>query len=548
MKYYLKMAILVAAAALGWAVDVQADAVVATVPVGLSPNAIAVDSVTNKIYVGNSGDSSVTIIDGISDSTSTVKMPFSPQGIVVNPATNKIYVGGENDSLIVLDGLTKRTVIINMGMHYTPQMIVNQVTDKIYVSGDPILIINGATDSVKELKAQPDSLGTAIVAAENSATNIIYLIWSSWEPAFGEIDGETDSITWLITTGLGNEAVNPLTGTFFGDWGMQGVIVCLEEIKAVTDTGGPIFTAMWGISAVAVNPAADKIYVSTGTGMNPNNYPGLNVIDGMTTNDIPIGPSTWGFSLMTFNQITDKMYGLNGADTVAIVDSAITSMSFLKVGTNPVSIGINALTNKIYVVNNGSNTVSVINGNILFAPTLSAPTNGASNRPSSLTLSWGTVSGAATYTLQVSSASDFSSKAFSATAWTSDSVVASGLSAGIQYYWRASATNAYGTSAWSSIWSFSVASTSAMPSKSKINAPRFSLNNGIISYALNQECSVDIRIYDILGKKVFELNRVQGSGSYELLLKDRNFPSGVYFLQFKAGAMQKKMKIILPGG
>ena len=212
------------------------------------------------------------------------------------------------------------------------------------------------------------------------------------------------------------------------------------------------------------------------------------------------------------------------------------------------AIGINSLKNYIYVVNNGSNSVSVINGNIPFTPALSSPANGATNQRTSVTLGWGTVSGGGTYIVQVSSASNFSSMAFSAAGLTSGSVVASGLADSMQYFWRAGAANSYGTSAWSAVWSFTVTGTAVLSSKNRLWATRIELKNGIISYSLNQKCPVDIRIYDIIGKKIFELNRVQGSGSYELALKNYNLSSGVYLLQFKAGAMQKKMKIVLPGG
>jgi len=42
----------------------SADAVIATVPVGNTPIAVAVNPVTNKVYVANADSSSVTIIDG----------------------------------------------------------------------------------------------------------------------------------------------------------------------------------------------------------------------------------------------------------------------------------------------------------------------------------------------------------------------------------------------------------------------------------------------------------------------------------------------------
>ncbi len=221
-----------AATALTLAIDAHADAIVSTVPTGLSPVAITVDSVTNKIYVANSGDSSITIIDGATDSTSSDKLPFSPQGLAVNPVTNKIYVGGNNDSLAVLDGLTGKTAIIDMGMQYAPQMIVNPVTDKIYVSGNPVLILNGANNSVSELKGQPDSLGVLTVAAIYPAANSIYLLGNAAAPAIAIINGSADSIAWLVATNFVYEAVNPLTGTFLWELGSQwrsGLFKCNQS-------------------------------------------------------------------------------------------------------------------------------------------------------------------------------------------------------------------------------------------------------------------------------------------------------------------------------
>src|SRR5438552_13864843 len=50
----------------------QAQSVTATVTVGVSPFAIAVNPVSNKIYVAGSGSNNVTVINGADNSTTTV--------------------------------------------------------------------------------------------------------------------------------------------------------------------------------------------------------------------------------------------------------------------------------------------------------------------------------------------------------------------------------------------------------------------------------------------------------------------------------------------
>jgi DNA-binding beta-propeller fold protein YncE len=56
---------------------------------------------------------------------------------------------------------------------------------------------------------------------------------------------------------------------------------------------------------------------------------------------------------------------VNSAATVSVIDGAGSPQSVVAtaaVGTNPLSIGVNAATNLIYVVNSGSNNVTVIDG------------------------------------------------------------------------------------------------------------------------------------------------------------------------------------------
>ena len=93
------------------------------------------------------------------------------------------------------------------------------------------------------------------------------------------------------------------------------------------------------------------------------------------------------------------------------------------------------------------------------APVLSLPASGATGASTTPTLQWVASSGAASYAVQVSTSSSFTTIAFSQSGITATSVAVSpALTAGTPYYWRANATNAYGTSSWASAWSFTTAS------------------------------------------------------------------------------------------
>ena len=78
------------------------------VPVGTTPFSLAVNPVTNKIYVANAGSNTVTVIDGATNAAITLPveglLENFTQSVSVNPVTNKIYVASYYGSVTVIDG------------------------------------------------------------------------------------------------------------------------------------------------------------------------------------------------------------------------------------------------------------------------------------------------------------------------------------------------------------------------------------------------------------------------------------------------------------
>ena len=88
-------------------------------------------------------------------------------------------------------------------------------------------------------------------------------------------------------------------------------------------------------------------------------------------------------------------------------------------------------------------------------PSLSSPSDGATNVSSSGTLTWGAVADATSYDVQICSDSGCSSvvtsaSGLTATHWT----VSPALNKNTTYSWRVEANNGCGSSAWTSPWSF----------------------------------------------------------------------------------------------
>jgi hypothetical protein len=52
-----------------------------------------------------------------------------------------------------------------------------------------------------------------------------------------------------------------------------------------------------------------------------------------------------------------------------------------------------------------------------------------------------------------------------------------------------------------------------------------------------------LRIFDLLGRKLFELNRIQQSGSYSFSLSNLNLSSELHIISFKAGNVEQRISV-----
>ncbi len=129
------------------------------------------------------------------------------------------------------------------------------------------------------------------------------------------------------------------------------------------------------------------------------------------------------------------------------------------------------------------------------APVLSSPTNGTVNQPLSSTLSWSSVNGAASYTVQVSTGLSFLTTVVSATGISGTTSAISGLSAGMVYYWQVSASNIAGTGGWSSTWYF--ITVPPPPAAPVLSAPSNNSANMPTSLTLSWNSSTGASSYSV---------------------------------------------------
>jgi YVTN family beta-propeller protein len=161
--------------------DGSTDAVVATIPVGVDPYSVAVNPVTNRIYVANQSTHSVTVIDGVTHGTVDIPAGVQPSLLAVNTITDKVYVAGgqANGDVTVIDGATNVTTHIAIpfgpwGFATLNAISVNEVTNRIYVvdsMSENLIVVDGVTNEVSLRPVGRYPYGATI----NTATNKVYV-------------------------------------------------------------------------------------------------------------------------------------------------------------------------------------------------------------------------------------------------------------------------------------------------------------------------------------------------------------------------------------
>ncbi|MCO1603832.1 YncE family protein [Desulfosporosinus nitroreducens] len=137
-------------------IDGISNAFMGNVIIGSGPFGVGVNPVTNRIYVANFGSNNVSVIDGNSNRViTTVTVGSNPVGLGVNPATNRIYVTNwGSNSVSVIDGLT-HVVISTIMVGASPEGVnVNLATNLIYITNhgsNNVSVIDGSNNVVKTI-------------------------------------------------------------------------------------------------------------------------------------------------------------------------------------------------------------------------------------------------------------------------------------------------------------------------------------------------------------------------------------------------------------
>lgn len=169
------------------------------------PQGITLDSETNRIFISNVGDNTITVVDGETQKPITkITVGNSIQTMGFQTTTKKLYgVSPVDDTVAVIDTTKEAYPVKIISVGKQPRsLIFNTITNRIYVSNatdSSISVIDGTSDEVIATIPLPSG-GFPLVLSANTELNKIYAV------AYGSnylsvINGETNTLEKQIVVG-----------------------------------------------------------------------------------------------------------------------------------------------------------------------------------------------------------------------------------------------------------------------------------------------------------------------------------------------------------
>lgn len=313
-------------------------AVLSNPATGVPPTKLAVNHVTNRLYVSCETDKTVEVYNLIDNSRITAinlnltQNTHRPGYIAVNPNTNKIYVMIESfdrnvsSQIKVIDGWNNSIVkTISLGGSGAGGVGVNPGTNRVYaayviddVNNIPgLAVIDGATDA-KLTQIACSSTGfeaTAVYGiAVNRFTNKIYMLYRGGTQ-LDVFNGANN--TRIKSLNIGNQsveiAVNPFTNKIYTANLSRSRV---EVFDGTTDEFETSFNNHQSLFGIAVDPFLNHGYLVRGG--TPGSIRVINLANGATIKNITVQNEP---RYAVPNPYTNRVYCTNGSSrTYSVIE------------------------------------------------------------------------------------------------------------------------------------------------------------------------------------------------------------------------------------
>lgn len=120
---------------------------------------MAIDESAGKLYVTRAGNAELAIVDETSGSVTNIPTGSTPCAVALNPVTDRIYVVNHEEDTVTVVAAKEGKVLATVKVGEKPQGIaIDAKANRIYVSnvhGDSISVIDGAQNTVTNTPRAP---------------------------------------------------------------------------------------------------------------------------------------------------------------------------------------------------------------------------------------------------------------------------------------------------------------------------------------------------------------------------------------------------------
>ncbi len=397
-----------------------------------------------------------------------------------------ITVWGDNDQTPAVDG-----ILVGEQMYYRVwQKSTNTEYTNVsvtYSQGNGVYAVNGiyVLSSLTATATVPAPAAPTLASPSDGATGVSTSPTLNWHASSAATSYrlQVSTNSNFSTTVVDQSGI---TGTSYSVSGLANNTTYYWRVNAMNAGGTSGWSGAWNFTTVISAPSAPTLLTPA------NAETGVPVLTGFSWT-ASSGATSYGLQVSTdalFTSVVVSQTGLSGTGYTLAAPLSNSTLYYWRMNAT------NAGGTSSYSSTSSFTTIVAAPA----APTLASPSNAATGVSSSPTLSWNVSTGATSYQLQVSTSPTFSTTVFDQSNITSTSQQVSGLANNTLYYWRVNATNAGGTSSYSSTWSFTTivaapaAPTLASPSNAATSvstSPTLSWNasTGATSYQLQVSTS-----------------------------------------------------------
>lgn len=334
---------------------------------GTAPLSVAINPITNKLYVANSGSDNVTVINATTGAVvTTIPVGDYPAWIAANSETGRIYVStllGANTTILASNDTVLSTQNSGGGGWTTVDPWTNSVYVIRYGDSDEFnWIVNDqyqGTSATRSLRP--------VSQAFNPVTQRMYMVheWTGDVVVMDLAAGYTPYPTLYCPNGSGGFKPQPTTVPIPVPPGYVDPWNNPSEPKK-----NPCVDVPDDPKWVAVNPVTNTVYVIGSNAATP-----VSIINGTnsTSTNVAVPGGFTGGKFIAVNPVSNKVYAVFANGVVQINPAASNAQTPFPTTGTPVGIAINTFTNKVYVPMSNA-TMLVINANNNTSTVVAIPT------------------------------------------------------------------------------------------------------------------------------------------------------------------------------